>query len=281
MEEKAFTQYFSKELILGSMALISAIPLAFLIHYVNHALPYRPERAIEILSSIFLILLLLPTLVYAIFRFKLKAPPTKLELILLATFCVLLASVYFYRVSFYILFPADILIWSESDFVNDILKFSTGYPIYSSFENNESQVYPPGAQIITFYLAKLLGYGKSIFSYRLIQMGFALITAFLAAGCFYLLRGISSEPKKSRKSLVWGALSHSYQFLNQSFYSQPSQRVIVTAGLSGGLLAAIEIQYHQEKTRVAPDGGSSCLRVSYKTKFYHMDASLLFLPLVF
>ena len=70
---------------------------------------------------------------------------------------ILLAASYFFYASYYIALPADIVIWSESDYVNDILKFRLGYPIFTAQVNNESFTYVPGSQILTYFFARTAG----------------------------------------------------------------------------------------------------------------------------
>lgn len=79
-----------------------------------------------------------------------------------------------------IFYPADILIWSESDFVNDIIKYRVGYPLYTDDANNESFVYPPGAQLLTYFIAWLAGAPASVPAYRLIQVAYTIGAALLA-----------------------------------------------------------------------------------------------------
>ncbi len=205
MVEKLLNNFFSKGLVLGCVVLISAIPLAFLVHFVNYSSTDNLEKGIMILGVIFAIILLLPIIACWMFRLW-RNEPSKLGLVLVATICVILISIYFYWVSFYILFPADILMWGENDVINDVTKLRMGYPLYSSHLNNESQVYPPGAQIIIHSIVWLLGNAKSIPLYRIVQCGFNLLTAlFAASSCNHLIR-IGLPTLWSRKSYLWDFL---------------------------------------------------------------------------
>lgn len=172
-----------RELIAGLAALLPAAPLAFSIHSINQAFAGRPERALLLVGAFFAALLILPPIAYLAYRGR-RADPGRLALILLADISILLVSTYLYWVSFYVSFPADILIWSEGDFVNDILKFRVGYPIYSAEANNESFHYTPGAQLLTYLLAWLIGKGTSIPVYRAIQVGYTLLAAAVALCCW-------------------------------------------------------------------------------------------------
>src|SRR5438045_1881306 len=55
------------------------------------------------------------------------AQPSTTGLAFLCASAVSLLAFYFFWVSSYVFFPADILIWSEGDFINDIIKFTVGY----------------------------------------------------------------------------------------------------------------------------------------------------------
>jgi len=193
------------DLVPGVLALLPAVPVAFLIHLINNALPDQPERAVQVVGGLFAILLALPPAVYLLVRRR-SANPGRLGLIVLATVGVLLVSVYLYWVSFYVLFPADILIWSESDFVNDILKFRLGYPIYSAQVNNESFTYVPGSRLLTYFLASLSGRTASIPVYRMIQVGYTLLAAVIAAFCCRRLVEMSLSARRFRDRALWGAV---------------------------------------------------------------------------
>ena len=185
------------------LALFSAIPVAFLIHLINKAYPSQPERAVLGIGGLFAILLVFPSAAY-LFSKRSETDLGKLGLIVLATIGVLLVSIYLYWVSFYVLFPADILIWSESEFVNDILKFRIGYPIYSAQENNESFIYPPGTQMLTYLLAWLIGKPISIPLYRVIQLGYVLLAVVIAVCCCRRLINLGFPTFEHRLRWLWG-----------------------------------------------------------------------------
>lgn len=173
----------ARGLLAGSLVIIGAALVALLvIRPINDVFPDKPDTATVFVGAIFGILLIVPPALYLLWRRR-EAQPGTLGLVVLTTVAALLVSVYLYRASFFILFPADILIWSETDFVNDILKFRLGYPIFSAQQNNESYTYPPGAQLLTYLLAWLSGNALSIPVYRIIQVIFDLISAAVAFQC--------------------------------------------------------------------------------------------------
>ena len=124
-------------------------------------------------------------------------------LLFLAGAAVCLAGIYLFWVASYVAYPGDFLIWSESDFVNDILKFRVGYPLYTAQANNESFPYPPGSQLLTYFLAWISGWGGSIPVYRAIQLIYTLAAAAFAslssARLYFLASG-------RRAGKLWHAL---------------------------------------------------------------------------
>lgn len=83
------------------------------------------------------------------------------------------------RLLAHVRFPADILIWSESDFVADIIKLRTGRPVYAPEADNESFPYMPGAQALTWLLSSAVGMGDSIVAMRAVQLLFTITSAVL------------------------------------------------------------------------------------------------------
>jgi hypothetical protein len=163
----------------GVLAFLSALPLALVINAVHNAWPDQPERAVTVVALLFAAILALPVAGYLLVR-RQVGEAARLGLLALATVGVLLLAVYFYQVSFWVLFPADFLIWSESEFVSDILKFRVGYPLYTAQVNNESFIYTPGAPLLTYFISAALGQGTSIPAYRMIQVGYVAVAAVIA-----------------------------------------------------------------------------------------------------
>jgi hypothetical protein len=176
----------------------AALLIAMLIDVIVRGRLEQPERAVEIVGLVLSVLMMLPVGVYVIFR-RGAARLDNLALVLLGSFSLILVALYLYSISFRVNFPADILIWSESDFVNDILKFRLGYPLYTAEVNNESFVYMPGTQLLTYALAWLAGSPLSIPVYRMIQVAFTLLAAILATLCVrVLINGV-----KPTRALAW------------------------------------------------------------------------------
>jgi hypothetical protein len=186
----------------GLLAICLAGFLALVIHFIHTLSPQDPERAVQWVAVFFSAVVVVTLGAYlAMHR---RAPdPRVLGVIVLTTLAVLLVGTYLYWVSFYVLFPADILLWSESDFVNDILKFRVGYPIYSAQENNDSFVYTPAAQILTYIIAWAIGGATSIPFWRLIQLSYVLLAAIIATLCCRLLLRAAGLERRTGDSSLW------------------------------------------------------------------------------
>jgi hypothetical protein len=199
-------------LAIGLLALSAAVPVGLLVHAVNEAFAGNPERAASIVLALFAGLMALPAAIYAAtarraVRIEVLGP------VVLATSAVLLAAIYLYRVSWYVFFPADILIWSESDFVNDIIKYRTGYPLYSDPDNNDSFVYVPGSRLVTYLLAWLLAWPTSIPAYRIIQLAYTTLAAGLAALCCQRVLALSGGRDAGAGRRAWAVASVPFLFL--------------------------------------------------------------------
>ena len=195
-----------KQFFVGILALLSALPIAFVIYRINSAWSEEPEKAVKIVGGIFVILAILPTAIYLSTQ-RSRAKLAELGLIVIGTVCVLLVACYFFRASFYLMFPADIFIWSESDYVNDILKFRQGYPIFSAEINNESFTYVPGSQLVTYFFAWLAGEPTSVSAYRVIQVLYTFLSALVAfLCCRRLVKSSFPEANQIVNSSVWGVI---------------------------------------------------------------------------
>ncbi|HEY7336701.1 MAG TPA: hypothetical protein VH639_17540 [Bryobacteraceae bacterium] len=163
----------------------------------------RPAERAVMLTGVFLAAILAAAPgAYLLVR-GLRAQPGTLGLCLLTSCAVCSLGIYFFWVSSYVFFPADILIWSEGDFINDILKFSIGYPIYAPQFNNDSINYVPGAQLLTHLLGSIIGKAWSIPTYRMIQLGYAAAAAFLGVlSCRRILR-LAFPQSRFGEALLW------------------------------------------------------------------------------
>jgi hypothetical protein len=163
----------------------------------------RPApRAVLLTGVLISALLFLVPSIYLLRR-GLAARPGTAGLTFLSACSVSLLGIYFFWVSSYVFFPADILIWSEGDFINDIIKFTVGYPMYSPQVNNDSINYVPGAQLLTYFLAWIAGKAGSIPAYRVIQVGYTSITALLATLCCRRILSIAFPKNRTAENWLW------------------------------------------------------------------------------
>jgi hypothetical protein len=196
----------------SALSVAAAIAVALLLGAVNQALGSQPQRAAYVSGALFAVVLVGPAAAYLLTR-RATASAGTLAVIGLASIGVLLTGRYLSWAAPYVVFPADFLIWSESDFVNDIVKFRIGYPIYTAQANNESFTYAPGAQLLTYFLAWLSGNPTSIPVYRAFQVLYTAVAALVAwLACRRLLT--LSTPLASRINFsLWSAGALPFFFL--------------------------------------------------------------------
>jgi hypothetical protein len=161
-----------------------------------------PEKAVLMTGILFAAILVFIPGAYLL-RSGRRASPATSGLLFLTACSILLLASYLFSVSWYVFFPADFLTWSESDFVNDILKFSSGYPIYTPQINNDSFVYVPGPQLLTYLLAWLAGKSGSIPAFRLIQLIYTAASAWIATLCCRQMLRLARPGLRATTSWLW------------------------------------------------------------------------------
>jgi hypothetical protein len=182
-----------------------AISVAFGIYLIHKAFPESPEIAVLFIAAFLLFLILFPLVLYSILKRQLPRPAQAGFYLLIAIGLALLA-IYFYWVSEKVFFPADILIWSETDFVTGLIKIAKGYPFFTSEVLNESNNYTPGAPAIAYLIAKAVGQPFSLPFYRILHLVFVLIASGIAVLCTNLLIEIGFPEQASKKGGWWNAL---------------------------------------------------------------------------
>jgi len=178
----------------------AALALAGCIALLQAGRPF--ERAV-LDTGIFLAAILGAVPAAYVLRKRSSALPGTAGLAFLTACGISLLAIYFFWVSSYVFFPADILIWSEGDFLNDILKFSVGYPLYSPQVNNDSLNYVPGAQLLTYLLVWIAGKTASIPAYRIVQVGYAAVAAFIAVLCCRRILRLAFPEMRIRDRWLW------------------------------------------------------------------------------
>ncbi|MGH9795290.1 MAG: hypothetical protein ACRD5G_10990, partial [Candidatus Acidiferrales bacterium] len=116
-----------------------------------------------------------------------------LALSLMASFFVFL---YFRHVLPLLLFPADILGWSESPFLDFIIRFRAGEPLFTPVQDGNAFAYPPLAALLTYGAVKIAGMATSIPAMRAAQQLFLLAgVLFVACALRALLRHLRPQTR--------------------------------------------------------------------------------------
>jgi len=130
-------------------------------------------------------------------------------LIALAMAALALALATLYHLSFYLRIPVDIVAFWEGPYLNDIIRIRLGLPIYGDPLDNNGSVYTPGAQLLTYAIAHVLGRDDSIPFLRILQFSYTIGAAILAAGAAdQIARRFTPEVYRHRGWwwLLWVAL---------------------------------------------------------------------------
>jgi hypothetical protein len=191
--------------LLGLLVFPSALLLAWVIRRVNANYQGLAGRSGLWLTGLLGALLVLTAGVDFVRRRTLA--PGRLPLIGFALVGLLGTGFYFCWVNASVFFPADILMWAETDFVNDILKFRLGHPLYTPAADNECINYVPGAPILTYLLASLAGQGTSLAAYRTIQVFFCAAAAVVAARCCRTLLNLSRPGYRRPQGVLWSVIA--------------------------------------------------------------------------
>lgn len=203
--QTASSRFLLPDILPGVFAVLAAAPLAFMIYAINGAFPGQQEKAATITALMFVLVASVPVIAYIIVKRKIDQP-ANISWIVLSTAAVLLMSTYFYTVSFSLFFPADFLIWSETEFISDILKFRLNYPLYTADVNNESFIYPPGTQILTYSIASALGNGTSLAFFRIVHLGYVFLAAIFSYLAFRDIFRLRYGDSALRGMMPWSIL---------------------------------------------------------------------------
>jgi hypothetical protein len=107
------------------------------------------------------------------------------------------------HIASYVGLRADLLSFSESPFLADIMKFRTGRPVFTPVEDNNSYPYTPGAPITVWALASLAGAGDSIPALRAAQFGLVLLAAGFGVALCDALARLTLGPDEYRHRPLW------------------------------------------------------------------------------
>ncbi len=192
-------------LVPGLITAGTAVPLALAISLIGARLAASPERAVLATGVLLVCLAPLPLAFYFLGRRR-NAVPATAALVAVGTVTVLALAISMSVLASEVAFPGDFLVWSESDFVNDIIKLRAGYPLFTAQVNNESFTYPPGAQLLTYFFAWLAGAPTSVAAYRVVQAGFTVAAALVAVACARRITAVALGGKPVRDARLWSAL---------------------------------------------------------------------------
>jgi len=135
------------------------------------------------------------------------------SLLLCIAISILLVLFYFYIIKPYVLLPADILMWGETDFTGNIIKIRNSAPLYTPPEDSNSGIYTPGAPLLTYLIAWILGKTTSIAVLRMIQLGYVTCAAIIATSCLRMLYKISFPDHIVPFAKTWAIFSFFVFFL--------------------------------------------------------------------
>ena len=188
----------------GALVLAAAVALAMGISAVQALFPTSPEGAVAATGLLCLACLGAGLGVYSVVR-RSRMLPAELCLVAFVMVGIALAGVYLFWASAAVFQRADILLWSESPFVNDIIKLRVGAPLYGNPANLDSFYYTPGTQWLTYALASVAGMPTSIPAYRVIQLAYAAVAALFAASAARRVAQLSGIGPREEPVALWAA----------------------------------------------------------------------------
>lgn len=123
----------------------------------------------------------------------------RIAVLALAGACLFQSLLFFRHNRALILLRADLAQGSESQFVDQIIRYRAGEPQYTPAADANSTPYTPGAPMVTYWIAKAVGRPDSVRTYRVTQLLYlAVAIAFCASAAWMLYRHV--RPDTSR---VW------------------------------------------------------------------------------
>jgi len=183
-------------------ALVAALALAFAFALAFESFGAGPGK--QLARGLWVLAIAVPPMLYAArtVREGLRVDAGQLARVMIASTGIAMVASYLFGVSGYLFFPADFLMWSETDYVNDIIKLRSDHPLFTADPNNESYTYTPGSQLLTYSLASLLGMGTSLGALRSVQLFYTVIAVLLAMRGVHSLVALASDAEPRRGSFV-------------------------------------------------------------------------------
>ncbi len=142
-----------------------------------------------------------------------KPVPGEGILAALVTVVVALALATAYQTLGYLRLPVDLLSFSESPFVNEIVKLRLNLPIFTAPEENNSYPYTPGAPMLTYMIAALFDQPDSIPVFRFVQFSYIVIAAGVATSICEGVARLGLQDHEYRARGMWRLLWFGALFL--------------------------------------------------------------------
>jgi len=138
-------------------------------------------------------------------RDRLWSVPVLVPILLLSLISFGFVAIYARHVAPLIRLRADIVMGSESQFVDQVIRYRSGQPQYTPADDANSTPYAPGPVMLTYWIASLAGQSTSIPAYRMVQQLFlAVAVLFCAGSTLALLRFLRRDaPQAQWWMLFW------------------------------------------------------------------------------
>ena len=126
---------------------------------------------------------------------------SKLEALLVAVAVALLVALLAEEVP-RVLFPWDLRYFSESPFLTDMMKLSSGAGMYASPEDGNSYIYAPGLGYVTFAILRPFGAQLDIRACRAVSVAIGFASAAVAGGVVHRLLSLLGDRPGGRASRI-------------------------------------------------------------------------------
>lgn len=119
---------------------------------------------------------------------------------------IILIAFYLHIIIPFMGFPADLLMWGETDFIGNIIRLRGDYPMYSPVADINSSTYPPLAAITTYSLAQLLRLPLEVPVLRYLQLFYVVLAVAAGYVSWRMLRVQLIGNRPSQHHLLWSLL---------------------------------------------------------------------------
>lgn len=133
-------------------------------------------------------------------------PRARVERVLVGLACLLLV-IALYQVARRVVFPWDLYIWSESPFMTNMLKITSGESAFDKPEDANSWVYAPGLEYLCFAILRPLGLSLDVRACRVIVVALGLLAAWAGMRASTRLYRLFDERPSEEPPLVYRAFA--------------------------------------------------------------------------